>query len=171
MKYKTKNKGFSLIELVVVIAIMAVMSAVLVPSMISSSNEARMKTDNSAMGTLAQIYKSAVQEHETYYYFQRTIDLLEDGHKQVFFWYDVDEQGNVSYRAMNLKYPDSSTIQEQNEINSWASQLKNRANDYVNGSYDFPKMESRENWNKSYVITVTATNREYLVNVSGNWED
>lgn len=169
MRKNNLNKGFSLIELVVVIAIMAVMAAIMVPSMTSASNESRLSADNSAMEHLAQVYKTAVQEHDNYYLFSRTIDLLDD--KQVFFWYKVDEDGDVSYHAMNINYPEQATDDKKNEINGWASQLKDGTLDWVNGSYEIPKMEAKKSWGKSYVIVVSATNREYLVNVTGQWED
>lgn len=52
------NKGFSLVELIVVIAIMAILVAVLAPTLLSKIEESREGTDYSAMGEL----KTAVYE-------------------------------------------------------------------------------------------------------------
>lgn len=168
---KNKNKGFSLLELVVVIAIMAVLAGVLIPSMITASNDARRDADDAIMNDLAQIYKSAVQEHETYYFFSRTVDLMDDGEKAVYFWYNVDREGNVTYDDMNWRYPDGVTADEKHEIDTWAAKLEQNARDYVNGSFEMPVMESKDSFKKSYVIEVAASGREYLVHVKSAWED
>lgn len=170
-RLKRNNKGFSLIELVVTIAIMAVLAGVLIPSMVTASNESRMKSDESVMNHLTETYKSAIQEHQNYYYFSRVMQLLEDDKQQIFFWYDVDNDGNVSYRAVNLVYPVAISESEKQEIDSWVTKLRKGANDYVNGSYEIPKLESKTSCNKSYVIAVSATGREYLVNVQGAWDE
>lgn len=167
---KNKNKGFSLLELVVTVGIMAVLAGVLIPSMVTASNDSRQKSDDAAMQHLTELYKSATQEHQAYYYFSRAMELLDEGEKEVYFWYDIDANGNVTYRAMNLKYPDNATAATINDINVWASQYKDRANDYIKGSYEIPQMESKNSFKKCYVIAVTATEREYLVNVKGDWE-
>jgi prepilin-type N-terminal cleavage/methylation domain-containing protein len=50
---KNENKGFSLVELIVVIAIMAVMTAVLAPSLLAYVERSRAQKDDSAMSEVA----------------------------------------------------------------------------------------------------------------------
>lgn len=173
-----KNKGFSLLELIVTIGIMAVLAGILIPSMVTASNDSRKKTDEAAMQHLAEVYKSAAQEHQAYYYFSRAVELLEDGEKEVYVWYEVkndptdpDSKGEVQYVGMNLKYPEGASADTIYAINDWGSKFKDEITDYVNGTYEIPKMESKDSYGKSYVIAITATEREYLVNVRGKWED
>ncbi|MBQ4522571.1 MAG: type II secretion system protein [Lachnospiraceae bacterium] len=45
MKWRGSNKGFSLVELIIVIAIMAVLAGVLAPALLRYVEEARMRTD------------------------------------------------------------------------------------------------------------------------------
>lgn len=49
---KKNNKGFSLVELIVVIAIMAVLMAVLAPAMLRYVEKSRIQKDNSAVAEL-----------------------------------------------------------------------------------------------------------------------
>ena len=53
MTKQNLKKGFSLVELIVVIAIMAVMVAVLAPSLLQYVERSRAQKDDSAMGEVA----------------------------------------------------------------------------------------------------------------------
>ena len=56
---KTNNKGFSLVELIIVIAIMAVLIAVLAPQFLRYVERSRLQSDNTAIGELANAIKVA----------------------------------------------------------------------------------------------------------------
>ena len=168
-KLKNKNKGFTLIELIVSLGILAVLSGVLIPSLIVSMNDAKAKNDNATLGHLTELHQAAVQEHETYHYFAQTVDKLADGQKSVYFWYESDEEGNVTFKAMNLAYPAGATQAQKDEINHIAGQLKVKVCDYINGTYEIPQMESRSNKSNTYIVCISATNREFLVRAQGYW--
>ena len=59
---KIGNKGFSLVELIVVIAIMAVFVGVLSPQYMKWVERARLQKDNSAIGEIAQAMKLAYSD-------------------------------------------------------------------------------------------------------------
>lgn len=168
-KNKSHNAGFTLIELVVSIGILAVLGGVLVPTLISSANDARKDNDDAVMGHLAELHQAAAQEHATYNYFSQTIDRLDDGKKCIYFWYYSDMDGNVNFKAMNLEYPAGATPAQKEEINKWAGQFRTKVTDYINGTIEMPVMESRSNKDKTYIVCISATNREYLVRVEGYW--
>jgi prepilin-type N-terminal cleavage/methylation domain-containing protein len=63
---KNENKGFSLVELIVVIAIMAVLTAVLVPSLLSYVERSRAQKDDSAMGEVANAIQLAMADQNIY---------------------------------------------------------------------------------------------------------
>lgn len=56
---KTSNKGFSLVELIVVIAIMGVLMVVLAPQYLKYVEKSRLQKDNSAIAEIAENMKIA----------------------------------------------------------------------------------------------------------------
>ena len=57
---KMNDKGFSLVELIIVIAIMAILIAVLAPQYLRYVEKSRLQADNSAVGEIANAAKVAV---------------------------------------------------------------------------------------------------------------
>ena len=58
------NKGFSLVELVVVVAIMAVLMAVLVPTLIRNVEKTRLQKDKSAIAEIHHSIELAIADEE-----------------------------------------------------------------------------------------------------------
>ena len=63
---KNENKGFSLVELIVVIAIMAVMTSVLAPALLQYVERSRAQKDDSAMGELTNAIMLALSDQDIY---------------------------------------------------------------------------------------------------------
>ena len=63
---KNVNKGFSLVELIVVIAIMAVLTAVLAPSLLAYVERSRAQKDDSAMGEVVNAVMLALADQNVY---------------------------------------------------------------------------------------------------------
>jgi prepilin-type N-terminal cleavage/methylation domain-containing protein len=63
---ENENKGFSLVELIVVIAIMAVLTAVLAPSLLAYVERSRAQKDDSAMGEVTNAIMLAMSDQEVY---------------------------------------------------------------------------------------------------------
>jgi type IV pilus assembly protein PilA len=61
---KTSNKGFSLVELIVVIAIMGVLMVVLAPQYLKYVEKSRLQKDNSAIAEIAENVKIAVADEQ-----------------------------------------------------------------------------------------------------------
>lgn len=61
---KNNNKGFSLVELIIVIAIMAVLVAILAPAFMRYVEESRQKADISATDSIIQSVKAAYTNSE-----------------------------------------------------------------------------------------------------------
>lgn len=59
---KNDNKGFSLIELIVVIAIMAILVGALAPQLIKYIDKARISTDTQAIGAVYTAVQTAVAD-------------------------------------------------------------------------------------------------------------
>ncbi len=63
---KMNNKGFSLVELIVVIAIMAVLIGVLAPQFLRYVEKSRLQKDNQAINEIAQAAKAAMANETVY---------------------------------------------------------------------------------------------------------
>lgn len=61
-----KNKGFSLVELIIVIAIMAIITGALAPALIKYVNKSRLSTDIENGSTIARTIMAAVADEEAY---------------------------------------------------------------------------------------------------------
>lgn len=64
MKKKMNNKGFSLVELIVVVAIMAVLIGVLAPQYLRYVEKSRLQKDNSAIAEIANAMKIAAADED-----------------------------------------------------------------------------------------------------------
>lgn len=63
---KMNNKGFSLVELIIVIAIMAVLMGVLAPQLLKYVEDSRVQTDLSAMAEVENAVKIALSVEDVY---------------------------------------------------------------------------------------------------------
>ena len=60
MMKKSNKKGFTLVELIVVIAIMAILAAVLVPTIVNKINDAKESAAKSDLSTVANAIQSEI---------------------------------------------------------------------------------------------------------------
>lgn len=63
---KMNNKGFSLVELIIVIAIMAILAAALAPQLIKYLEQSRESTDASACDTIKSCFNAAMSTEKAY---------------------------------------------------------------------------------------------------------
>ena len=63
-KLQKNNKGFSLVELIIVIAIMAVLMTVLAPQFLRYVERSRLQSDNTTLGEIANVCKIAATNED-----------------------------------------------------------------------------------------------------------
>lgn len=63
---KTNNKGFSLVELIIVVAIMAILIGVLAPQYIKYVEKSRVSADEDTMDSLTKAVQTAVTDDDYY---------------------------------------------------------------------------------------------------------
>lgn len=61
-----KNKGFSMVELIIVIAIMAILAGALAPALIKYINKSRISTDIQTANTIATAIQTALSNENGY---------------------------------------------------------------------------------------------------------
>ena len=127
IKLKNNKKGFSLIELIVVIAIMVVMLMVLVPSLLRYVEKSRMQRDDSAMSEVVQCTKIAINKTEVY---DECFDYAASGN----FTGYIDSDGKVTGKRDEERWAPSGsgktlTITFNPDENGFYSMEKARVND------------------------------------------
>lgn len=112
-----KNKGFSLVELIVVIAIMAVMAAVLAPALLGYVEKSRMQKDNSAMDEVVNAVQLSLADEKVY------DEILQySAYDNVSCYVDHEDESQLSGCKISLKAA-SGTHKEQYMFNDNARLL------------------------------------------------
>lgn len=109
---KTNNKGFSLVELIVVVAIMAVLMVVLAPAMLRYVEKTRKQKDDTAASEVANALELALAEESIY--------TKVSGNNTITATITVDAAGNGTISVTN----DTSTGDIKKEIDATVGDLK-----------------------------------------------
>ncbi len=78
---KTNNKGFSLIELIIVIAIMAVLVAIIAPNLTKYLGKSKKNTDTKNKDEIESTLKTCITDYE-----MENDELLTDGNSMTIRW-------------------------------------------------------------------------------------
>ena len=78
---KTNNKGFSLIELIIVIAIMAVLVAIIAPNLTKYLGKSKKNTDTKNKDEIESTLKTCITDYE-----MENDELLTDGNSMTIKW-------------------------------------------------------------------------------------
>ncbi len=96
---KNKNKGFSLVELIIVIAIMVVLAAVLAPQFIKYVESSKQSTDISNVGS----YKTAIEAYVADKMPDDDVELYVDPEKGIYASIDLSDEGLAAGEATATK--------------------------------------------------------------------
>jgi type IV pilus assembly protein PilA len=136
------NKGFSLVELIVVIAIMAVLMAVLAPALLRYVEKSRKQSDESTAAEVLNAVEIALSDDEIY-------DAVAGTTGDIVVTYD-------STGALAVQNDSSGKI-----LTELQTTLK------ADSSGNIAATKSKEYSGKTYTITATYANTAW--NVSGAW--
>ena len=129
---KLDNKGFSLVELIIVIAIMAILAAALAPQLIKYLEESRKNVDHQVTESVVTCFNAAVKEEKIYKEItssnKETFDITFDGNGEP-VWPTTDFpnlSSELSKTLEDIKKPKTSGATKY--VVSW----KNDNNEIVN---------------------------------------
>lgn len=135
------NKGFSLVELIIVIAIMAVLMAVLAPQLLKYVEKSRIQADETAASEILNAVKIAIADDEIY-------SKL-----------DSDGEETVTWQAAVTGTAD---IVGDNPSSGLADEVKKVIT-------DIPHAKSQKYKNSNYVVTVTIDPANLTADAKGAW--
>jgi type IV pilus assembly protein PilA len=102
---KKTNKGFSLVELIIVIAIMAILAAAIAPALIRYIDKSRRADDVTAAGTVLTGVQTALADEDCY------SEVAQASSNSVIVKVTAGSKGNVTVSATtNLKSEMESTL-------------------------------------------------------------
>ncbi len=136
---KKNNKGFSLVELIVVIAIMAVLMVVLAPAMLRYVEKTRVQKDDSAVSEVTHAVELALAQEDIY----------------------TEAGGNTVTLTVNDS-SNSGTIAATTSNPKLLQDVKNTVGDTI-----VPVSKARKN--KTYTVTATYSDTRQAYTVTGSW--
>lgn len=86
------EKGFSLVELIIVIAIMAILAAAIAPALIRYIDKARRADDVQAAGTIQSAANAAMADSDVYEGVMNGIDKADNKHRTVIAFSDLSNK-------------------------------------------------------------------------------
>ncbi len=140
---KKNNKGFSLVELIVVVAIMAVLMTVLAPMLLKYVEQSRLQKDNSAIAEIANAIEIAMANE--------TINNSVDATGVVI---EITDGDTANKKAKTVTFSSTDT-------NALIKELSTVIGTYTTTSNTYRDLEA------DIEITVTNTNGVVKVSVTG----
>ena len=129
MALKRKNSGFSLMELIVSIAILATFAAIVVPSFVSSMHGTRIKKDETKFETVCTAFKVALGEPEV----QKEAALVGGGNKLTAA-FKIDDNGLLDFSQGQLVGVSTETFKK---TKLWLNSYQSIGVTYKTESTDF----------------------------------
>ena len=142
---KLNKKGFSLVELIVVIAIMAVLVGVLAPALMSNVEKSRAQKDDSAMAEVAHAIELAIADEGAY---DEVVAKLDDAKKVTFTFTPAEGTVTIADAVAQADYP------------KLLGELKTQIGDTV-------KLTSKTHRAQAYTVVIDMSGS--AVKVSGSW--
>ncbi|MCI5165792.1 MAG: prepilin-type N-terminal cleavage/methylation domain-containing protein [Candidatus Electrothrix sp. GM3_4] len=146
MKLLRKTEGFSLVEILIVIAIIGILSAVVVPSFISGMPTRRLKSAaRDLYGAMQQARLLAVKNNQNYTLIFDEEEVEEEGVVRVkqFYYLDEDDDGEWD--------PQDEPFTDENDNKTYDLYLNESFTDENgNGTYDLGEPFTDENDNGTY---------------------
>lgn len=159
------NKGFTLVELLVVVAIMAVLSATFIPSLTAANGNTDEKVDEAAVAMLQTNIKLALQHSSMYKDAKDMVDDSKDDKLTIV--YKVDENNNLLFDRCEIIDDDDGKVTsfDESDLGSELSSLRTKIIDFINGKMEPITLESDKYQDMGYYYTITFPDVDHKVDV------
>jgi len=141
---RINNKGFSLVELIIVIAIMAILATALAPQLMKYIEKSRVSTDKSNCAAIENVIKVALSNEEAH-----------DGVSAVS---DSGEGSKICMKiyGKKIQYTMWTVAGEMNANGSKVgkTKLRNAMNEAMGGTNSYPEVKSTKSKNKWFVVQI-----------------
>lgn len=147
--FKSK-KGFTLVELVVAIAILVVLSTVLVPSFLNITSTSKESKDEVKFETLTTVFEKAVSEKEVLLSLENNDYYKDNGTDEdntIYIGYNIGSKGEIIFANGVMFYKNGDT----RELHFSESKIWLNSYQSVDKSY---KCDNKNNYNKVLLYTI-----------------
>lgn len=155
---KMNNKGFSLIELIIVIAIMAVLVAVIAPNLTQYIGSSKKKTDASNADTIKSVINTALSDYSTAG--SHDASKVVDGEDHDVVTSIADEADIVNYATVNEIVQAGAT--DTTDKLSWEYKVYEGLESYISTENGNSVVKCKQD-GKHYKVEITAVNNSYNV--------
>jgi prepilin-type N-terminal cleavage/methylation domain-containing protein len=133
---KNRKKGFSLVEIITTIAIMAVMAAVLVPNMLTSRRESNVKMDKSAIDNFTMSMVMGLQDSSIYFDAKEIADSAYDRRIVVVCGTNADGLFEIHSLEATIRGEGLVNDASNTEGGHALAALKSELADFINGNVE-----------------------------------
>lgn len=162
-----KKRGFSLIELIVVIAILGILGVSLVPTFFHSMESSREKKDKAAIDNLQTSIQMAAQENRCYKEAKKVIEESSD--RQIYLIYEPNNDHVLEFKFCSVSDKTNGIMKSSDDPSAEdkVSKLKQQIADYVNGHIEPITLESEKyKFQEKYCFVLTLPDADYKVDVA-----
>lgn len=159
---KMNNKGFSLIELIIVIAIMAVLVAVIAPNLTQYIGSSKKKTDASNADTIKSVINTALSDYSTAGSHDSSKVVAGEDHDVVTSV--ANEADIVNYTTVNDIVQAGETDKGTGDTDqlSWEYKVFEGLESYISQENGKSVVKCKQD-GKHYEVEITAVNNSYNV--------
>jgi prepilin-type N-terminal cleavage/methylation domain-containing protein len=157
---KNKNKGYSLLELLIAVSVLAVISVILVPSLHHFTIASKEKADAAAVGNVQTTVHMALQSSQIYHIAKDCSPDVVD--QKLTFVYVVNEDHILTLDRIDYECADSDKI---DILSQETAKIQTAVSNYVNGKLEPIEIGSEAYRLREYHIVATFPDVDYKVNL------
>lgn len=165
-----KNKGFSLVEVIVVIAMLAIMTAFIVPQFGSPAEKSRLKSDESWVQKMEDAVSLASRNQKTYYKISTCVEKRKC--KAIVLTYVVNADEKMEYQDADYGEVTGGMLppEELGEVETYLNSAARAVKDYVNGTVEPYKVQSTQHKKSVLKISIYPGDSVEQIKVTSKWE-